>query len=836
MPTISLGWVETAANNAGAGDVAWSSVDNIKIQNYGVESWATAELDSGESTQWLQFTNWGLDLAVASGAIVTGVLVEVHGYTRDTQTTVKNFVEKQFFLVNAGSTIGTDQATGRPLGGPGPGPGGDPPGDPKSDILRYGGPSDTCGASLTPAICNGSTFGGQFRAENPTSAGITSDEARINTVQMAVYWNAAPACRLVPVTPSTVKAGNIIGVHARDSIVGTSNPEHVIIRFYVINYPTGYVPRTFNSPVPGLEATVSQNGDGRGWCYLIQAKLPGTYTIIAQMLLKDNGVWKKVTSNPVSFTVEADNRTKFYLDPDEGDDDNCGGEEDKAWKTLGKVHTELSGKRDWTLAIKDDTVLEYSGPTLLFTDVKNAHIVRYGGGTNKPIIRGMAGTHIWNWHRATDLMFVGIRIEYDATVKWAFGEPAGIHRLGLVDVDCHNVGSVIEGNQIMVVLIENLEATDFERYVLGVFGDVAYSGQQFDGERGMVCVWGGLFRVKQGVSAEGTFRFNNVVTTREWGSCVSINFAKFDLAGTPYATVRHGWSYTFLNRCYFKDGTMGAAHPPDGSPSNGPADWVCTIHGCVFDIDAAIQFISSGVVWFARQGHHACLSHCVCLLSSGGSTKCTSILGGRAGQCYHYSWANCMLVVPEGTGEARLCAQNTNLVDAVGLLVVGCCEVYATGLSTALYSKFIANASATQWFSPSNQFLCNLLAKDGGQTDAGSTATDTADLNSKDWAEGNAVVAIESGDCDEDDGWVTSGMAIVPSAALLVAEDARGIAHNPATDALWNAGPVNGNDSDAGALMGYVDATPTNTSYSVAWGFVTRDPGSGAAAPPLPQC
>ena len=797
MATISLALFESATSDSSVGDAAFTNPSRAKTQLAvsTTDTWAESSLNPGQTTQRLTLINPTYDIDPED--TIVGVLGEVHGYTKTNQDTI---LESEYLLIHAGSAVGTDQATGRLMGRP--------TSDTASNVFLYGGPSSLMGATLDASIVNSATFGHGFRAELPSDE--AADISRVGVCPMAVYWQATPRCRLTRITPLAVEVGNQIGVHARNSIVGSASPEHVTIRYELTSYPVGYTPRTYTNPIPGQPggATLSEATDGRGWCYIIRPTVAGSYSIRATMLLNDNGTHKRVLSNVVTFTVGASTRSLRYLDPVGGNDNNDGLAMISAWQTLAKAHAVLDGKKDWELVIKDATTINLSSVGPNFNNIKNSMIRRSADGASKPIIQCNGSFQAWEFGSATDLTIVGIKVKGNFGTPTAetnfLHSPDAMNRISIIDCEAEDIQSFFEGNDISCFLVQNSLVTEVTRYDAGglFVNDVSKPS-------GMCCVWGGDYTTSAAETGEGGFRLANALTTRSYGQCASFNFVAMDANGTDHSSYRRGWNFTFLNRCSITDSTIGASHPPAGSASRGPAEWVSTIHGCYIDTDN----------WngMSRQAHHVCWSHCIIKAETGAT--------GRAGFIYQYSMVNCLFITP--TGSTAIGVINNSTTDDVyfyGFRMVGNVHVYESALSGITAIPMFNNRSVKTLFDTDDAFRYNIEAKAATYKDQNIVVVP----NNETWATGNVIVAVEGSDIDTDNGWTASSLNILPAISSLVCEDARGIVHDP-EDENWNCGPISLTTLDATALANYENATPVDPTYTNAWVHTdTYDPGSDA--------
>jgi len=802
MPNLSLAMFTSGTSDASIGDVAITNPSTSLIQEAvtgTAATWGTATLEPGEESQGHLVTNPVYDMPPEAAPV--GLLAQVHCYSF---TSNNGLTEAAFRFMLAGSPIGSDGAGGgRTVG---------KSSDAAANVLLYGGRNALLGTTPTLANVLASTWGHRFQATNPTGS---QDVLRNGFMDQAVYWEGTIACRLTRTSPLSVEVGHQIGVHARHSIIGTRDPEHVLIRYALTSYPGGYTPRTYANPIPGDPggATLSEATAGRGWYWAIRPTVAGTYTVRAEMFVRDGTTWKRCQSNIVTFTATASTRTLRYLNPSTGNDANSGVSAGAAWATLAPAHTALNGKRGWEFVLADDTTLNMTATGPNFQNLTNVIVRRSADGAAKPIISMNASANAWQFGSATDLVFVGITVVGNSGSGLIneqtnfLHSPSSINRLSLIDCTGTAVQSMIEGNNLCCVLLQGCTLTNFSRYG-------SYLGSSDDAKpTGMFCAWGVSLTTSDQETGEGGFRFNNITTTRLWAQCATFNFCAFDANGTDHSAIRRGWSFCFMNRCSFLGNTVGASHPPTGSASRGPAEWACTFHGCYVE--------TANFNAFSRQGHHVCFSHCI--------IKSTAQIAGRAGFIYRYSMVNCLFIVPDGSADIAV-LDTANLTDLyfVGIHLSGCVQVYEEALATVTAIPLVRNTTAVTLFDETAAWAYCSIAKAVAQRDANVSLADATAVNATAAAIGFEVLAIEGSDIDEGAGWTAAGLDTLPNVAAFFAEDARGILHDPA-DTDWNRGAVGLTSDDTAARLNFTNATPGDPSYVAAWPYASSfDPGSAA--------
>ena len=148
------------------GSVVWSGMENVKTSN---NVYATVSLSKNEPTsQYLQVTNFGFGLPEA--VEILGIIVTIEksaspSYIKDSRVS----------LVKKGSV----QATNKALASPWPG---------SDENVTYGSASDLWGSTWSGADINASNFGVVIAATNSYDKDSPKKEARVDSVQIAVYY------------------------------------------------------------------------------------------------------------------------------------------------------------------------------------------------------------------------------------------------------------------------------------------------------------------------------------------------------------------------------------------------------------------------------------------------------------------------------------------------------------------------------------------------------------------------------------------------------------------------------------------------------------------------
>lgn len=155
----------TAANDAAAGDGAWSNPNGILDVG---GNFSNASLSTGQTSQYLHATNFGF--AVPGGATILGVIVDGNIGASGNTTVVDHTVR----LLDAGVMAGTNNASltawnWNPFA-----------------VRHWGGSEDLWGIALTSAKVNASTFGVSIRVTCTAAATITSPA--VDYIKISVYY------------------------------------------------------------------------------------------------------------------------------------------------------------------------------------------------------------------------------------------------------------------------------------------------------------------------------------------------------------------------------------------------------------------------------------------------------------------------------------------------------------------------------------------------------------------------------------------------------------------------------------------------------------------------
>lgn len=170
MPSTSLVIAGTGANNADAGNVAWSNPGNITAADGNV---ARSAVKSGTTTQYLHATNFGF--SIPANAIIEGVVARVRRMVSDIGTV--QGADHTIQLIVGGVRSGNNNAQG-----------GNWPKGTQTDA-DYGSSSDKWGLGLTAANINSANFGLAVRGQN-TSGTATFN---VDAIWLQVYYSEPKA-------------------------------------------------------------------------------------------------------------------------------------------------------------------------------------------------------------------------------------------------------------------------------------------------------------------------------------------------------------------------------------------------------------------------------------------------------------------------------------------------------------------------------------------------------------------------------------------------------------------------------------------------------------------
>jgi len=171
MPSTGLTLTGTGANNADAGDKAWTSPTNSQADD---AANAQALFDTGgvsQTSQYLHCTNFGF--AIPAGATVVGVVVRWQKVW--TGAGAARIQDHTIQLIKAGTRSGNNKAdtvtnwTATPTN------------------FDLGSSSDSWGVSLTGSDVNLSTFGVALRATRDGASG-SSPAAEVDAVWINVHY------------------------------------------------------------------------------------------------------------------------------------------------------------------------------------------------------------------------------------------------------------------------------------------------------------------------------------------------------------------------------------------------------------------------------------------------------------------------------------------------------------------------------------------------------------------------------------------------------------------------------------------------------------------------
>lgn len=166
MPSTSLVIAGTGANNADAGNVAWTNPGSVTAAD---GNSASSAVKSGTTTQYLHATNFGF--SIPANAIIEGVaarilkMVGALGTVQGADHTVQ--------LIVGGARSGNNNAQGSNWA--------------RGTLTNadYGGPGNMWGLALTPANINASNFGLAVRAQNTSGTPTFS----VDAIWLQIYYS-----------------------------------------------------------------------------------------------------------------------------------------------------------------------------------------------------------------------------------------------------------------------------------------------------------------------------------------------------------------------------------------------------------------------------------------------------------------------------------------------------------------------------------------------------------------------------------------------------------------------------------------------------------------------
>lgn len=170
MPTQGPNHATTCTDGAPLGDTNWTTPQKAADCD-GIDN-AQSGPDSGFTTDALYAKGFGF--TVPAGATIDGVAVTVKkSCSGNAGTDVRDL---SVILYSGTAQMGNDKAdlaTTWPNG--------------LADTV-YGGPADSWGASITPAVANGANFGVKLRAQN---VGTNQDEADVQCITVTITYTLA---------------------------------------------------------------------------------------------------------------------------------------------------------------------------------------------------------------------------------------------------------------------------------------------------------------------------------------------------------------------------------------------------------------------------------------------------------------------------------------------------------------------------------------------------------------------------------------------------------------------------------------------------------------------
>lgn len=166
------GWVTvgTGANNADAGNTAWSNTGNITTATDSAYAQATSIPKSTGTSQYLHGTNLGL--SIPAGSTIDGIEALVRHYNSGSFQ-----YDHTVQLIIGGSRSGSNKASGTVWASN------------TIENFTYGGASDLWGLTPTRGDVVASNFGLSFRMSNQIALGTSTP--RVYYIQMKVHYTEA---------------------------------------------------------------------------------------------------------------------------------------------------------------------------------------------------------------------------------------------------------------------------------------------------------------------------------------------------------------------------------------------------------------------------------------------------------------------------------------------------------------------------------------------------------------------------------------------------------------------------------------------------------------------
>lgn len=158
----------SGANDASAGDVAWSTPTNIASSD---DSYATSAIGSLQTTQYLVATGFGF--SIPAGATINGITVEIE----KSRTGLGSVNDLAVRIVKGGVIGSTDKSNATAW--------------PTTDAYTtYGSSSDVWGETWTSTDINASNFGVMIRGTNNAARSAT---ARVDHIRITITYTPATA-------------------------------------------------------------------------------------------------------------------------------------------------------------------------------------------------------------------------------------------------------------------------------------------------------------------------------------------------------------------------------------------------------------------------------------------------------------------------------------------------------------------------------------------------------------------------------------------------------------------------------------------------------------------
>lgn len=162
----------TAANDTGVGTVAWSNINNIKVEDAAV---SYTSFSSGGTVYSNYAKATGFGFSIPSGATIDGIQVDIKRKASISNASY-NASDNIVKMVKGGTVVGTNKAVA---------------GNWSTTLAytTYGGATDLWGESWTDTDINGSTFGAVLSCKM-FAIGKSYDSTYFDHIRITVYYTA----------------------------------------------------------------------------------------------------------------------------------------------------------------------------------------------------------------------------------------------------------------------------------------------------------------------------------------------------------------------------------------------------------------------------------------------------------------------------------------------------------------------------------------------------------------------------------------------------------------------------------------------------------------------